>query len=94
MSMTETINKIEQQQTLRTTAEKRILGLFYEQSGAWHDDGTMVMEDDFVRELIADVVELFFNTMYVPKHLRDIPYGEIAKQATAHAIRHGWKESD
>lgn len=88
MSMTETINGIDQQRTLRTTVEKRIVCLFYEQSGAWHDDGTMVLGDDQLREVIHDLVELVFNSMFVPEHLRDIPYQAIAAQAAAHALRH------
>jgi len=92
MSMTETINKIEQQRTLREVLEKRILCCFYEQSGAWHDDGTMVLGDDQLREIIADLVTLLFNSMFVPEHLRDIPYQAIAAQAVAHALRHAKEE--
>lgn len=91
MSMTETIDKIEAQRTLRITLEKRILAYFYEE-GAWHDDGTMVTEDNHLRKMLPELVNLLFNTMFVPQHLRDIPYGEIVKQATAHALRHAKEE--
>lgn len=92
MSMTETINKIESQQTLRTTLEKRILAFFYQEGSHWHDDGTMVLADIQLREIIPDLVHLIFNSMFVPAHLRDIPYEEIQKQATAHALRHATEE--
>ncbi len=73
--------------TLREQLVQDLKDVFLAEAGAWHDDETFVMGNEEFFELLPLVVDKVFTTMFVPIHLRDIPYSVIAEQATAHHER-------
>ena len=73
--------------TLREQLVQNLKEIFFAQVGAWHDDETFVMGNKEFFELIPQIVDGVFTTMFVPMHLRDIPYSVIVGQATAHQER-------